>query len=65
LARNLARLLDEKLDGSKLQLAKVSGTSHTYVYRVLSAKCSPTIDTLARLAAALDVDVAELLATAD
>lgn len=60
-ARNLARLLDERFDGNKVALAKASGVSHTYVYRVLNAKCSPTIDTLARFAAALDVDVVDLL----
>jgi DNA-binding phage protein len=61
-ARNLARLLDQKFGGNKLALAKRCGMSQPYLYRVLAAKCSPTIDTLARLAAALDVDVAELLA---
>jgi len=42
-------------------LAERAGTSRTYIHAVLNGKKAPTIDWLARMATALEVDVHVLL----
>lgn len=67
LAKNLRDLIDRRYQGLTtvtarvLALAKDSKTGHGTIQRALSAENSTTLDTIERLAVALDVSVYQLL----
>lgn len=54
----VARLLRNE---RKRQLAKKSGLSQPMISYIETRICNPTLDTLLRIAAALDVDLSKLL----
>ena len=51
----------ERLGMSRLQLARLIGTSHSYICKLEADKLSPTVDRLVELAEALQVDPCELI----
>lgn len=61
LARNLRRLRHEK-SWSQHDLAEEANVRQALVSALEIAKANPTLESLDRIAAALDVDVADLLA---
>jgi transcriptional regulator with XRE-family HTH domain len=62
LARNLRRLRHEK-SWSQHDLAEEANVRQALVSALEIAKANPTLESLDRIAAALDVDVADLLAS--
>ncbi len=62
LARNLRRLRNEK-SWSQHDLADEADVRQALVSALEVAKANPTLESLDRIAAALDVDVADLLAS--
>ena len=61
LAVNIRRLASEQ-GLSITALARKSGASRTQLYNMQRYRCSPTIETLYLIAAALDTDISVLLA---
>ncbi len=59
------RLLRSKRGLSQEELAFRAGLHRTYISLVERAKKSPTIDSLTRISAAMDVRTSELLASAE
>lgn len=51
----------ERLGMSRLQLAKLIGTSHSYIGKLEDGKLTPTVDRLIQVARALKVDPCELI----
>jgi len=47
------------------ELARLSGVSRSTVYQIEKGEKSPTVDTLTKLAVAMNIDIAVLFATED
>ena len=60
LAKNLETLMQEK-QISQTRLSKISGVSQSYIFKILNDQIKkPSLDTLEKLATALDSTVAQL-----
>ena len=55
------RELRKERNLTQFQLGEMAGSDHNYIYEIENGKKSPTIDTLCRIADALDVRVNDLI----